>query len=217
MLGQVFDPKQELLIGEQCRPHWAQSGTIVFVTFRTFDSIPSKVLERWEEEKREWLEFRNIRGDIHWSKAVELLSPADRATFAKHFNRMREELLDNSLGQCVLRNQTLASVVADSLLHFDGERYRMGDFVIMPNHVHLLCAFGSAESMQKQFNSWLHFTAVQINKRLGTSGKFWQSEPFDHLVRSPEQYEYLRDYIRDNPKKARLREGEFFYRRYEAG
>lgn len=217
MLGQVFDPKQELQIAEQCRPHWAQSGTIVFVTFRTFDSIPRKVIERWEKEKRVWLESRNITGDIHWNQALELLSPADRVTFTKHFNRMREEWLDDCHGRCVLRDPANAAIVADSLLHFDGERYRMGDFVVMPNHVHLLCAFRSAEEMQKQFDSWQHYTAVEINKRLGTKGKLWQGEPFDHLVRSVEQYEYLRDYIRDNPRKAQLREGEFLYRRYGAG
>ncbi|MCA9161286.1 MAG: hypothetical protein KDA72_23310, partial [Planctomycetales bacterium] len=60
---------------------------------------------------------------------------------------------------------------------------------------------------------WLHFTATQINRQTGERGHFWQQEPFDHLVRSPEQYEYLRGYIRDNPKKANLREGEYYYRR----
>jgi type I restriction enzyme R subunit len=35
------------------------------------------------------------------------------------------------------------------------------------------------------------------------------------LVRSVEQYQYLRNYIADNPKKAGLREGEFHYRRLE--
>jgi putative transposase len=90
----------------------------------------------------------------------------------------------------------------------------MGDFVVMPNHVHLLAAFASAESLREQCDSWLHFTAFQINRAIGERGKFWHQEPFDHLVRSPEQYEYLREYIAENPIKARLRAGEFYYRRY---
>lgn len=89
----------------------------------------------------------------------------------------------------------------------------MGDFVIMPNHVHLLAAFNTEEGLRNQCDSWLHYTAVQLNKVLGRHGKFWQQEPFDHLVRSVEQYEYLRNYIAENPSKARLREGEFLYRR----
>ena len=90
----------------------------------------------------------------------------------------------------------------------------MGDFVVMPNHVHLLAAFPTAAAMREQFDSWLHYTAFRINQRIGENGHFWQQEPFDHLVRSVEQYEYLRSYIADNPIKAKLKEGEFMYRRY---
>jgi type I restriction enzyme R subunit len=47
---------------------------------------------------------------------------------------------------------------------------------------------------------------------IGSKGKLWQQEPFDHLVRSIEQYEYLRDYIQKNPAKAKLKAGEYVYR-----
>ena len=53
-----------------------------------------------------------------------------------------------------------------------------------------------------QCDSWLHYTAVRINQAIDEKGKFWQQEPFDHLVRNPEQYEYLRRYIAENPHKA---------------
>jgi REP element-mobilizing transposase RayT len=106
-------------------------------------------------------------------------------------------------------------IVANSLLHFDGVRYRMGDFVVMPNHVHLLAAFATADTMKQQCDSWLHYTAVHINRQLGEKGKFWQQEPFDHLVRSIEQFDYLRRYISENPRKANLKPGEYSYRRYE--
>jgi type I restriction enzyme R subunit len=99
-------------------------------------------------------------------------------------------------------------------LHFDGERYRMGDFIIMPTHVHLLAAFATAEAMAHQSDSWLHYTASQINRAIGEKGKFWQQEPFDHLVRSVEQYEHLRQYVADNPRKAGLKPGEYLYRRF---
>ena len=95
-----------------------------------------------------------------------------------------------------------------------GQRYRMGDFIVMPNHVHLLAAFQHPKSMRETFDSWLHFTAVKINRKLSQKGHFWQEEPFDHLVRSEEQYRYLVNYVATNPKKARLPEGSFFYRKY---
>ena len=46
MLGEIFDPKAETLIYEHCRPHWSQAGAVVFITFRTHDSIPREVIDR---------------------------------------------------------------------------------------------------------------------------------------------------------------------------
>ena len=214
MLGHVFDPKAEFLIQEHCRPHWSQAGAVVFITFRTHDSIPREVVQRWDEEKREWLQGRGYPTNDAWSVILENISPEHRQEFRKHFDRCREDFLDTCHGRCLLRKPELAQIVADSLLHFDGERYQMGDFVVMPNHVHLLAVFQNEEGMREQCDSWLHFTAVQINRAMGEKGKFWQQEPFDHLVRSPEQYHYLRKYIAKNPQKAKLTTGEYHYRCY---
>ena len=215
MLGDVFDPRAELHIHEHFRPHWSQAGAVVFITFRTADSIPREVLQRWEREKLDWLKNRGVDHGLHWTVVLPTLSPQDKDDFHREFNRCREVYLDSCQGRCLLRQPKLAQIVADSLLHFDGQRYRLGDFVVMPNHVHLLAAFPTAEALKDQCDSWLHYTAVQINRKIGERGKFWQQEPFDHLVRSPEQYEYLRQYIADNPQKAHLKPGEFLYRRFD--
>jgi putative transposase len=53
MLGVCFDPKGEFLIYEHCRAHWSQAGAVVFITFRTDDSIPREVLQRWDREKQQ--------------------------------------------------------------------------------------------------------------------------------------------------------------------
>ncbi len=214
-LGELFDPTSELLVAEHFRPHWSQAGAIVFITFRTADSIPKDVLLRWELEKVDWLQRHGFADDQHWSKTLQLLDVRQRHDFTKHFNRCREVFLDSCHGECVFYQQTLAKIVADALMHFDGDRYRLGDFVVMPNHVHLLAAFPSEQALVMQCDSWLHYTARQLNLQLGRTGKFWQQEPFDHLVRSPQQYEYLREYIQKNGVKAGLKEGEYFYRRYE--
>ena len=153
--------------------------------------------------------------DRPWSVILPTLDKREQQAFHKCFHRCREECLDTCHGRCLLRRPELAQIVSDTLLHFDGQRYRMGDFVVMPNHVHLMASFSSARSMLEQFDSWLHYSAFRINQTIGERGHFWQSEPFDHLVRSSEQYEYLRTYIADNPQKAKLRTGQFLYRRYE--
>jgi len=192
MLGECFDPKAEWLIHEHCRPHWSQAGALVFVTFRTQDSVPREVMRRWDREKQEWLRRRGRNAGADWSAIIPTLSEKDRADFQQTFNRCREEFLDSCHGRCLLKRPELAKIVADSLLHFDGQRYRMGDFVVMPNHVHLLAVFRTADAMKEQCDSWLHYTAFRINQAIGEKGRFWQQEAFDHLVRSPKQYEYLR-------------------------
>ena len=100
-------------------------------------------------------------------------------------------------------------------MRFHGDRLLIHAAVVMPTHVHLLAAFATAEMMKEQCDSWLHYTARQINRQIGGKGKFWQQEPFDHLVRTVGQYEYLRRYIADNPCKAGLKPGEYLYHRYE--
>jgi putative transposase len=214
MLGALFDPEADIGIREHFRPHWSQAGAIVFITFRTADSIPAEALTRWEQQKADWLKQNDCPSERHWSIVVPTLNLRLQREFKKHFNRCREDSLDTCRGQCVLRNQQIAKIVSASLLHFDRHRYRMGDFVVMPNHVHLLAVFESQEALVEQCDSWLHYSARQINLSTKQSGKFWQQEPFDHLVRSPEQYSYLRNYIANNGGKAGLLASEYLYRRY---
>ena len=213
MLGEFFDPQAELFVEDRLRPHWSQAGAIVFITFRTRDSIPKQVIELWERQKQQWLSRRGHDDSTHWSILLPDLGITEQLAFKKEFNRTREDFLDTCRGACVLRQPKLSQIVADSLLFFDGDRYQMGDFIVMPNHVHLLAAFGDPEQPKIQCDSWTKFTATRINSALYQTGKFWQQEPFDHLVRSLEQYEYLRSYISDNPKKANLKPGEYHYRR----
>ena len=215
MLGDIFDPTADLLVSQHIRPHWSQAGAIVFVTFRMGDSVPREVLQRWEREKTDWMQRQGHATSEHWSRVLPTLDDVQRGKFHKQFNRCREDFLDTCHGRCLLRRPELAKIVADSLVHFDAERYQLGDFVVMPNHVHLLAAFPAADAMREQFDSWLHYTAFRINQRIGEKGHFWQQEPFDHLVRSAEQYDYLRDYIAENPGKSKLKAGEFIYHRYE--
>jgi putative transposase len=46
--------------------------------------------------------------------------------------------LDAGLGACWLRRPEIASLVQDALLRFDGERYRLLAWCLMPNHVHVV-------------------------------------------------------------------------------
>jgi putative transposase len=213
--GGFFDPQSEVFISEQHWPHWLQAGTITFVTMRLADSIPADVIKCWDRERIVFLKQHGVSGFANWREGVERLDFKSRQKFKKHFNRLREDSLDTCLGNCELREPWSAGQVAQSLLKFDEDRYAMGDFVIMPNHIHFLIVFREGTMLRKQCGEWMRFTARKVNQHLGRSGTLWYEEPFDHLVRNERQLEYLREYIKNNPWKARLPAGQFLYRRSE--
>ena len=152
----------------------------------------------------------------NWRDQFLQLPEVLRRQYHDTFSRPYLEALDKGLGACVLRRRDLREIVGDSLRHFDGDRYCLGDFVVMPNHVHLIvCLLGDTE-IEPQCTSWKRFTARQINRSLGTRGRFWQEESFDHLVRSPEQFDAILRYIANNP--AHLPENDYLlYQRNVAG
>jgi type I restriction enzyme R subunit len=85
------------------------------------------------------------------------------------------------------------------------------DFVVMPNHVHLLASFPGENAMLTQCESWKHFTATKINRHFQRKGRYWQQDGFDHLVRSEEQLRFLRRYIAANPERAGLTAGKYLH------
>ena len=201
-----FDPNDDLLITQRKLPHWSQDGSVVFITWRTADSMPKDVLERWRADRNRWLDVHGIDPTQKgWKMLVQELPPDLMAEYHNRFTTRWHESLDASHGACVLCQPEIADIVANSLLHFDGDRYEMLDFVIMPNHVHLLATFPDKAAMIDQCDSWKHFTARRINATLGLQGRFWQQDAFDHLVRHEGQFRRLRDYIAQSPVKAGLR------------
>lgn len=201
-----FDPNDESLITQRKLPHWAQDGCVVFITWRTADSMPKDVLERWRADRNRWLDLHGIDPtQKSWKTQVQALPPDLIAEYHDRFTTRWHEALDASHGGCVLSQPEIADIVANSLLHFDGDRYEMLDFVIMPNHVHVLAFFPDKAAMIEQCDSWKHFTARRINAALGTQGRFWQQDAFDHLVRHEGQFRRLREYIAHNPRQAGLR------------
>ena len=208
-----FNPHDELLIAQRKLPHWSQAGTVVFITWRSHDSMPRAVIDDWHADRNRWLIAHQIDpASQGWKALLHECSSGLIAEFHERFTTRWHDELDACHGACVLRLPELAKIVSDSLLHFDGDRYEMMDFVIMPNHVHFLAVFPDEHSMLVQCESWKHFTAAKINAATGIKGRFWQQDAFDHLVRHESQLGRLKTYIADNPLKARLHSGQYFHR-----
>lgn len=119
-----------------------------------------------------------------------------------------EALLDAGHGACSLRDSRVASLVERALTYFDGERYRLLAWVIMPNHVHALVEMWSGHPAP-EMQSLKSFTAKEANRLLGRSGRFWQPEYFDRAIRDERHLAQAIRYIHENPVKAGLvRESE---------
>jgi len=207
---EFFDPADEVTIYYGRLPHWDQPGVACFVTWRTADSIPADVLNRWRVERAVWLRHHGIDPLANsWRDQFRSLPAAARLDYHVRFTSPWMECLDQCHGACVLRRPELSAIVAENLLHGDAQEYELSDFVVMPNHVHVLAQFRSEGAMKACCKNWKHYTARKINALLGQSGPFWQTESFDHLVRSPDQFEYLRGYIERNPIAARLPPEEY--------
>ena len=168
-------------------PHWRQEGVSYFVTFRTADSIPQEKLRLWLAEKDEWLKAHPEPHDEQ-----------TRREFYKNFTARFQKWIDQGYGECLLGQSKYYDIVKNALLHFDGERYALGDFVIMPNHVHAIVTPKNGNDLSDILHSWKSFTANQINKLSGNTGAFWQKESYDHILRGPEQLEKIIAYIRSH-------------------
>jgi putative DNA methylase len=156
------------------------------VTFRLADSLPAQVLE----------ELRSIPGTPRGAER----------------RKRAEAYLDAGYGACYLRTPAIARIVEDALLRFDGARYRLLAWSIMPNHVHVLVELPPRQALAKVLHSWKSFTGHAANRLLSRSGPFWQIEYWDRYIRDPQHFENAIRYINGNrspfSSAARKREGK---------
>ena len=197
-----FDPEAPIAFLSGDLPHWRQEGTTYFVTFRLADSLPQEKLKQWQAERAQWL-----------TEHPEPYSEAMRREYYDQFPQRLQQWLDAGSGSGLLSLPEIKPLVEDALRHFDGQRYRLHEFVVAPNHVHALVSPSAGHTLSEILHSWKSFTAHEIlkvaaaSRRLSESLqsrdgsatlKVWQKESFDHIVRSPASLEKFRDYIRNH-------------------
>ncbi|MGB6222177.1 REP-associated tyrosine transposase [Haloferula sp.] len=162
-------------------PHMDASGVIQAVTFRLADSLPKAVLRRWNSELAA---SKDDPANIKLRKKIAAYEDAGH-------------------GACLLRNPQNAIVVQDALLFFDGDRYHLLEWVIMPNHVHVLLR-PEGDTIDRIIKTWKTHTAKTINRLIGTSGAIWERDYFDRYIRDESHYLAAKNYIHHNPVKAGL-------------
>jgi len=155
-------------------PHFDTVSGVQHIVFRLADALPAAVLG-----------------------ALEGSSAADRFDAA-------EEVLGHGLGSRALAAPPIAALVERTLLHFDGDRYRLWAWCVMPTHVHALVAQSAGCPLSRIVHGWKSFAANRANQVLGQTGRFWAPEYVDRVMRGEHDAEAARIYIEDNPVVAGL-------------
>jgi 1-hydroxy-2-methyl-2-(E)-butenyl 4-diphosphate synthase len=184
-----------------CLPHWRARGATYAVTFRLADSIPISALEEYHRRK-----------NILVARLKELSSQAGSRNILEKLLEIRSEItafqetyLDETLnishGECHLRHAEIAGIVETALKHFDGDRYELLAWSVMPNHVHVVVRPAADHELDGIVHSWKSFSAKKANALLGRRGSFWQEEYYDHIVRDGEDFKHQMKYVLDNPRR----------------
>jgi REP element-mobilizing transposase RayT len=192
------DPRREIERHRKHLPHWQQDGAAYFITFRLADSLPEHLLAAWEAERAAWL----MHHPQPWTPDAE-------QEYHERFTARLEDWLDEGHGSCLLGDSANAALLADVLRKFDGERYTHHAWVIMPNHVHLLCSLFEGRKLQAALKAWKGVSARLIHQRSGGHGRLWMEDYFDRLIRDEMHFWKCARYIRQNPVKAKLPGGSF--------
>ena len=178
----LFASAGNLRIRNRRLPHFELADSVYFLTFRLVDALPAAAVDRYRRE------LDRARID---HVPLELIQRVDAH-------------LDRGEGSAFLKDERVASLVVDTLKHFDRERYALLAWTVMPNHVHAVARLAPGSSLARVMHSWKSFTAHRANEILQRSGSFWQREYFDRIVRNECELTAVIDYTLTNRRRAGL-------------
>ena len=104
--------------------------------------------------------------------------------------------------RALFRAEPWAKLFIDTLYHYRGSAYLLHEFVVMPDHIHLLIT--PAASLEKAVQFIKGGFSHRAKKELGSSLEIWQTGFSDHRIRNAEDYTQHVYYIRQNPVRKRL-------------
>jgi REP element-mobilizing transposase RayT len=115
-----------------------------------------------------------------------------------------DDVLDRHHGCSVLGLPRCASLVVETLLYGDKQRYTLQAWCVMPNHVHALIVTEAAHELGNIVRSWKVYSTRRINVLLARSGPLWAADYFDRFIRNESHFELTKRYIENNPVAAGL-------------
>jgi putative transposase len=145
-------------------------------------------------------------------KGIGLLAP-DVARPARHANpsqvlspsRTFFVTTKTSMGRALLQSERNATLLIDALRSYVAARkFQLHDFVVMPDHVHLLIGVGGNMTIEKAMQFIKGGFSFRLRKEFGYLGEVWQRGFSEVRVEDRESFLRYRDYIAQNPVKAGL-------------
>jgi putative transposase len=117
----------------------------------------------------------------------------------------------------LFQRECWAKLLIDILYHYRGSAYLLHEFVIMPDHIHVLLT--PATSLEKAVQFIKGGFSYRAKKELGSNMEIWQKGFSDHRIRDEEDYSRHVSYIRENPVRKHLceRVEEYPYSSASAG
>jgi cytochrome c-type biogenesis protein CcmH/NrfF len=132
-------------------------------------------LVQLEQEKAD-----RLRRLEHFKSGGETINDSQEQ-IARDFRRKIERYLDRGMG--TLRRPEIADLVANTVKHFHESRYMLHEWVLMPNHVHVIVWPMPNHLLSNILKSWKQFTSRRAKKILNLNEEpFWQPEPYDHWI-----------------------------------
>jgi putative transposase len=133
--------------------------------------------------------------------------PARNASVVNILNPSRTFFVTTgtSMGRRLLQSERNADLLVEVLRSLAAERrFELHDFVIMPDHVHLLVTVFDGMTIEKAMQMIKGRFSFRLAHELGYKGEVWQRGFTEAQVMNSESFEKHREYIAQNPVKAGL-------------
>ena len=188
---------------ERDLPHIQPAGATMFITFRLADSLSATAIRSLQAESEAWT--RRMREAANPGTQATLAYEAQRDLFVRW-----DRMLDTAhTGARWLASSTIAVIVTQAIHHFDGKRYDLLAFCLVPNHIHVVFTprhddSGDPIPVSRILHSLKSYTAYQANHALRREGAFWQHESYDHWARDSRELRRIIRYVCANPVRAGL-------------
>ena len=139
-------------------PHYNADAKFQMITYRLADSLPQTIQEK-----------------IAYHSPGSPQDFAGRQVSEIQRRKSTEESLDKGYGSCLLAIDEVAQAQINNWKYFDGVKYDLIAYVVMPNHVHVLIKTKADYSLAKIVWGWKTYVSKFVNGRPDIYEKFIKS------------------------------------------